>query len=127
MKIISSKIHGVLDYLVGVILIISPWLLNFATGGPEMWIPIILGISTLIYSVITRYELGVLKIISFKTHLMIDALSGIFLAASPWLFGFADKVYLPHLLFGLLELIVVSLTHTSTTANYKNATHPRVV
>lgn len=116
MKIISSKTHGVLDYLVGIILIISPWLFGFADGGPQMWTPIILGASALLYSLLTNYELGVFKILSFKTHLAIDALSGILLAASPWIFGFADDVYMPHLLFGLLEIIVVSLTNSQKTS-----------
>lgn len=26
------------------------------------------------------------------------------LAASPWIFGFSDRVYLPHVVFGLLEI-----------------------
>lgn len=43
MKIISTKTHGILDYLVGIILISSPWLLGFADGGAKMWIPVILG------------------------------------------------------------------------------------
>lgn len=122
MKIISTKLHGVLDYLVGFILIISPWLLGFATGGAKMWIPVILGISAILYSFFTDYELGFFKILSLKLHLGIDTLSGILLAASPWLFGFNDQVYLPHLLFGILELVVVLLTRTNSSADYKNAT-----
>ncbi|MEJ7684135.1 MAG: SPW repeat protein [Segetibacter sp.] len=121
MKIISTKTHGVLDYLVGFILIVSPWLLDFANGGSQMWIPIILGLSAVLYSIITNYELGIFKIISFKTHLIIDALSGILLASSPWIFGFADDVYMPHLLFGLLEIIVVIFTKTNISINLKNA------
>ncbi len=106
MKIISSKTHGVLDYLVGFILIVSPWVLNFANGGLQMWLPIILGTGEVLYSIITNYELGFFKIISFKTHLLIDALSGILLASSPWFFGFAGDIYIPHFLFGLLKLLL---------------------
>jgi hypothetical protein len=50
MKAISTKVHGVLDYLVGIILIAAPWLLNFYRGGAESWVPILLGIGTVMYS-----------------------------------------------------------------------------
>lgn len=122
MKIISSKVHGTLDYLVGFILIISPWLFGFASGGAQMSIPIILGLGAIIYSIVTNYELGFFKVIPFKVHLFIDALSGILLASSPWLFGFADHVYIPHLVFGLLEIIVVLLTRPYTLSHSANVT-----
>ena len=121
MKIISTKIHGVLDYLVGIILIVSPWLFNFADGGPQMWIPVVLGASAIVYSLVTDYEMGVVKAISMKTHLAIDTMSGILLAASPWIFGFADNVYLPHLLLGLLELTAVLLTKAQPEGQYKHS------
>ena len=35
------------------------------------------------------------------------------LAASPWLLGFADRVRVPHLVFGLLEIGVVLLSQTT--------------
>ncbi len=123
MKIIRTKKNGVFGLVVGIILIVSPWLLGFATNRSEMWIPIALGISAILYSIITDYEVGVFKILPIKFHLIVDTLSGILLASSPWLFGFSDKVYLPHLLFGLLELVVVILTHTNTTAYYKQTRH----
>jgi hypothetical protein len=122
MKIINSKLHGLLDYLVSLILIISPWLFGFADGGPQMWVPIILGISSIVYSLLTNYELGAIRIFSFKTHLTFDALSGILLAASPWIFRFADDIYMPHLIFGVLELVVVALTKSQPAAGFANVT-----
>ena len=113
MKIISTKTHGILDYLMGVLLIASPWIFGFANGGAEQWIPIILGAGALLYSMMTDYELGVFKTLSMKTHLNIDLMSGIFLAASPWIFGFSDRVSTPHLILGLLEIGASLMTRTT--------------
>lgn len=104
MRFINTRIHGILDYLMGLLLIVAPWLFGFADGGPAQLVPVILGIGALIYSLMTDYELGVIKVISMKAHLMLDLLSGIFLAASPWIFGFADQVFLPHLILGIAEI-----------------------
>lgn len=112
MKIINTHTHGILDYVVGVALIAAPWLFGFAQGGAETWVPVVLGASTLLYSLLTRYELGLVKMIPFKTHLTLDLLSGVFLAASPWLFGFSHIVYLPHLLVGLFEIFAAVSTRT---------------
>ncbi|SDH15965.1 SPW repeat domain-containing protein [Pelagibacterium luteolum] len=107
---ISTKLHGVLDYAVGVLLIAAPFLFGFANGGPEQWVPTILGATTIVMSLITRYELSVAKIIPLPVHLTIDLLSGALLAASPWLFSFADTIWWPHVGVGFLEILVVLLT-----------------
>jgi hypothetical protein len=107
---INTRLHGILDYVVGIVLIGAPFLLGFANGGPEMWVPIIVGASALVYSLMTRYELGVVKIIPMPVHLLLDAMSGVLLAASPWLFGFADQIWIPHVLFGLLEIGAAAMT-----------------
>lgn len=101
MDFISSKAHGVLDYLMGFLLIISPWLFNFANDGIQMQIPIIAGITTLSYSMFTDYEHSMFRLIPFTTHLAFDFFTGLVLAASPWLFGFSYAVYSPHLVLGL--------------------------
>jgi hypothetical protein len=100
-----------LDYLVGVILIIAPWVLDFADGGPEQWVPVILGVGAIAYSLMTDYELGVVKMIPMSMHLMLDIGSGIILAASPWLFGFADDVWVPHVVVGVFEIVAGLTTH----------------
>jgi hypothetical protein len=104
MRFIPTKVHGVLDYLMGVLLIAAPWLLGFARGGAETWVPVILGAGVIVYSLLTDYELGIAQTISMRTHLTLDLLSGILLAASPWLFGFNEYVYMPHLILGILEI-----------------------
>ena len=110
MKLISTRVHGVLDYLVGALLIAAPFILGFADNGPAMWVPIVIGAMTILMALITDFELSVAKIIPMRVHLMMDVAAGLLLAASPWLFGFADYVYLPHLLVGLMELAVVVLS-----------------
>jgi hypothetical protein len=45
-------------------------------------------------------------------HLLLDAASGLLLAVSPWLFGFADRVFWPHLVIGLVEIGAALTTRT---------------
>ena len=104
MRFIDTRIHGYLDYLMGLLLMAAPWLFGFAIGGAAQWLPFFLGVGVIIYSILTDYELGLLKVIPMKAHLVIDLMGGILLAASPWIFGFADEVFLPHLLLGIAEI-----------------------
>lgn len=135
MRILSTKAHGILDYLVGVILIGAPWILGFAQNGAETWVPVILGAGAIMYSLLTNYEMGVTKTLSMRTHLALDIASGILLAASPWIFNFNDLVYLPHLILGLGEIVVASITklypsydrnHRTTAGNSVNYRHQNV-
>ena len=116
MRFIPTRIHGALDYLVGVLLIAAPWLLGFAGGGAETYVPVALGLGALVYSVFTDYELGVVRRVPMPTHLLLDLGSGLLLAVSPWLFGFADGtattdgVWAPHLVLGLFEVAAALTT-----------------
>jgi hypothetical protein len=112
MRFIPTRVHGLLDYLVAVLLILSPTLFDFRLGGPAQWLPIGLGIAVIFYSLITDYELGAVRVLPFRTHLALDSISGVILALSPWVLGFADAVWAPHLLLGLLEIVAVMASQT---------------
>ena len=107
---ISVKTHAIIDYVVGVLLVLAPFILGFAEGGAAMWVPILLGLSIIVYSLLTRYQLSVAKVIPLKAHLALDAIGGLVLLVSPWLFGFAELIWWPHVLVGLAELGVVAMT-----------------
>jgi hypothetical protein len=92
MKIIPRFFHGVLDYMTGLLLLLSPNLLGFSeAGGAAVWVPRIAGLIILLQAMTTDYELGVIKMIPIKTHLMADYVLAAFLLVSPWLFGFSDR------------------------------------
>lgn len=109
MGIIPTRVHGVIDYLMGIVLIAAPWLLDFDEGA-QTWVPMILGAGVILYSILTDYELGIIRAIPMQVHLILDVLGGLFLAASPWLFGFADDVWAPHVILGIAEIGVAAMT-----------------
>ena len=115
-QIISTKMHGMEDYAVGVLLIAAPWIFNFADGTAAQWVPIAIGVAILGLSMLTRYELGVYGLIPMPMHIMIDAGAAVLLIASPWLFGFSGRVYLPHVIVGLVILASGAMSKTQPQA-----------
>ncbi len=115
MKLISTKTHALTDYIIGLMLIASPWIFNFATQGPEMWIPMLIGFYLLTESVFTRYENGIFPLLPMQTHLIIDIAAGVFLSFSPWLFRFDELISFPHLFIGLLISFIAIMSTSKTT------------
>ncbi|WP_292776094.1 SPW repeat domain-containing protein [Microbacterium sp. UBA6741] len=111
MRFIPTKVHGILDYIVGVALIAAPWLFGFANvGGAAVIIPIVLGVGLIVYSLFTKYEWGPFGFIPMPVHLVFDIVASLFLALSPWIFGFAGEalnVWLPHVVVGVAVIVVV--------------------
>ncbi|SKB68875.1 SPW repeat-containing protein [Parapedobacter luteus] len=103
MRFIGRRFHAVLDYMAGLLLIAAPWLFGFTSIAAATWVAVIIGVAIIGMSLFTDYEGGVVKEIPMSTHLAIDVFAGLVLAASPWLFGFADQFYGPHLILGILE------------------------
>ena len=112
MRFLPTRVHGVIDYLWSVALIAAPWLLGFATGGPAQWVAVAFGATAILYSLATDYELGAVRILPMRVHLLLDGVAGAILAASPWLFGFSREVFWPHLGFGLFSVAASLVTRT---------------
>lgn len=123
-KVISTKVHGILDYVMGAGLIAFGAMLggmykNKKTGKSTLnkaasLLPIGLGAATIGMSLLTDYELSAKRLIPMKGHLAADAINGATLAAAPLLFGFAKKTWLGHVVLGVTELLAVLMTKTTT-------------
>lgn len=111
MRLIPTRVHGIVDYLTGVLLIALPWLLGFADGGTAQWVSVIVGVAVLGLAAMTDFEVGLMRIVPMPAHLMVDLGTGLFLAVSPWLLGFSNRVWLPFLLIGAFEVIASLTTH----------------
>src|SRR3954471_1834532 len=80
MRIIPTAIHGVMDFLGGILLIAAPWLFGFPTAGAATWALVGAGSIMLVVALLTDYELGAVRQIPMKMHLTMDAVLGLLLA-----------------------------------------------
>jgi hypothetical protein len=113
MRFISSRTHGIIDYGTGLLLLVAPYLLGFANGGAAQYAPMAIGAAIIDMSLFTDYELSLSRVIPLPAHLIADVGSGLLLAASPWLFGFSNRVFWPHLIVGLFEVAAGLMTRTT--------------
>ena len=104
MRFISTKVHGTMDYISGLLIIVSPWLFGFNDGSAAQWTIVIIGIVLMLTSLLTNYETGIFKVMPMPAHLSMDVIAGIVLIVAPWLFGFNDRVIWPYIVFGLFEI-----------------------
>jgi hypothetical protein len=104
LRFLPTRLHGVVDYVWGLALLASPWVLGFADVPAAKWIAIVFGIGAILYSLVTAYELGLVPLLPMRLHLMLDGLAGFVLAITPWGFGFAEQVFWPFVLFGLFSV-----------------------
>lgn len=125
MRPISTKLHGIGDYIISCVLIFLPWIAGFTIYNGARWVMVIAGTLGIIYSLVTRYEAGYIGLISMQTHLVFDAIMGVVLIASPWLFHFAQYVYLPHLIAGAVILLITVLTKPHPVTSPKPELSPR--
>ncbi len=112
MRFISTRTHGILDFVVPLGLLAAPKLLGFDDNEKARRIPRRMALTHVMYSVFTDYETGLVRKLPMRAHLALDAGSAVFLAASPWLLGFASQVAAPHVTAGLMELGIAMTTET---------------
>jgi len=113
---IPTRVHALMDYTVGILLIAAPWIFQFADeSSTAKWLSIIAGVAVIGLSAITNYEGGfVTHAVSMRMHLVTDAVLGVVLVVAPWVFGFADEgvnAWLPFVLIGLGELGAAAMTN----------------
>jgi uncharacterized membrane protein len=110
-RILTPGIHGLLDYLAVIVLIVAPFALDFAhTNILALYISVVLGIGLLGYSLLTDYTYSLFGAISFKIHLIFDALAGISAIAVPFIFGFDGAIKVYYIAMGIGVLSIVALT-----------------
>lgn len=112
MAAISTRTHGVADYVLSPLLIAAPWLLGFMEGGAAYWTLMAAGVSSILLGLFTDFELGLVRRVQMPLHLWIDGVLGILLAISPWLLEFDERVWIPHVAAGVLLIVLAFFTDT---------------
>ncbi len=113
LRVIPTTVHGVIDYLTAVTLLVAPklWKLEEVTLSGATFR--LFGGTLTATSLLTDYELSLANVIPMRTHLALDAASGATLAASPFVLGFVRsglRYWLPHVLIGASEILTAAMT-----------------
>lgn len=111
MKIIPTMVHGVLDYMSAIVLFALPRLLGWSSGITTLLTVLAGGL--VVYSLITRYELSIAKLLPMAGHLLLDGIAGVGLIIAGLLFNADGPGVFPWLAaLGVFELVVTLLTQT---------------
>ena len=83
-------VHGIFEYVVGILLIAAPFLLGFDSDAATA-LSIVLGVATLVIAASTQSPTGLAKVIPIPIHVVLDLASAALMIAAPFLFGFTDE------------------------------------
>jgi len=105
-------VHGILEYVIGMLLIAAPFLLGFTDEGAATAVSIIGGVLVLGLAASTRGPTSLNNAMPVSVHVLADLALGALFIAAPFLFGFSDDGR-PTALFialGVLTLLGVIAT-----------------
>lgn len=107
MKIVSMRLHGVLDYLLAAYFFLAPFLFAFTSPRAQI-VSFVVGGTVLVLALLTRYPLGVLRVIPFSVHGAIEFVGAFALMAMPWIAGF-QGVYPARYFFFVTGVVLFAL------------------
>lgn len=105
MKIISSKVHGILDYLTVIFLFAAPTL--FKMEGTLCTFTYALGGIHLLLTALTNFEVGIFKVIPFKIHGLIEFIVAVVLIAVAFWFKSSSSELGFYFYLGLAGVILI--------------------
>ena len=113
LRVIPTKVHGAVDMATGPVLIAAPTLLRMNGNKGATIPPRAVGAAAIVNALLTDYEFGLKRLLPMRTHLALDAVGGITLAATPFLTRASKKGvrhWLPHAVLGANEVFLALTT-----------------
>ncbi len=113
LRVIPTKVHGAVDMATGPVLIAAPTLLRMNGNKGATIPPRAVGAAAIVNALLTDYEFGLKRLLPMRTHLALDAVGGVTLAATPFLTRASKKGvrhWLPHAVLGANEVFLALTT-----------------
>ena len=87
-RLLPAWFHAIADYAVGLSLIVVAVAVGGSAGAVATGV--VVGATVLVVSMLTKYPLGVAKVLPFTVHSAGDYLAAALLLGAPWALNFAD-------------------------------------
>jgi hypothetical protein len=118
---VDSTLHGVVDYTAGMLLLTAVPKLAGIEGTRSARQVRIAGAIHAGYSAITKYPLGIVKLLPYQAHLALDAAGAVAIGATPFVTGQWKKgprQWVPHVALALFELSSLAITDPTGRGDY---------
>ena len=106
MRLIGAWSHAIIDYTVVIIVLIGPSIAGFA--GRQQKMAYLLGVMLLVLAILTRYPLGIIRLIRFQIHGALELLIALLFLVLPWLANFSAGI-LSRNFFVLTALLMLAI------------------
>jgi hypothetical protein len=109
LQFLTPALHGALDYIAAGALILLPVILGLQ--GLELWLSVAGGAGLILYSLLTDYRFGVVKLLSFDLHLLFDLAAGVVFLIAPFALGFSPvaTIYYPVMALGVMAVVATTM------------------
>ena len=88
-RFVTKKIHAFLDYPVAVALIGLPFVLGLGDSSPwAFWLSVVTGVAALILTLLTDHETGLVRVLPYSFHLLVDFSVAVVFFIAPLALGF---------------------------------------
>ena len=117
MRILSPRAHGYVDYLVVVWFLAGPNVFEFS--GTAATIAYVLAGVHLLLTIATNFPMGLLKLVPFPMHGLIEVGVAVLLFALPWVAGFSGDAVAKNFYVGAGAGVLVVFLITDYLAGYR--------
>lgn len=88
---IPLNVHAMLDPLIAVVIIASPWIFGFSDVDDAKIVCIVVGVVMLIGGSLTDWRYSIARVIPLSMHMATDLVLGAVLILAPFVLGFGDE------------------------------------
>src|ERR1700709_2441920 len=85
------RIHAVIEPLIGLLLILSPWIFGFSDANDAQVLCIVLGVIVIMSGAMTDWRVSLARVIPLKVHFMTGLLIAAVLIVAPFVLGYSGN------------------------------------
>ena len=87
---IPPLVHGVIEYAVGILFIVAPFVFSFEESSATA-ASVVVGLALLAFTATSRLPTGLVRGIPSGVHATVDVVAAVLLVALPFILGFTDE------------------------------------
>lgn len=117
-RFVTQKAHAYLDYPVALNLMLTPFLLKLGEfNPPALWLSVATGVAALTLTFFTDHETGIVRLLPYRIHLMVDRAVGFVFVLAPFVLGLSGRNQLFYLVNGVAVLLVTFVLNAQSTGD----------